>query len=246
MATFEYKGLTASSESISGKIDASDRRSAIAQLKSQGIKATYLNEVSSKSTSSKRGISLGLNNKKIALNFLEKFLLLHSGGLPIGDAVKIMRIRLKGGQEQYIAEHIHKDICEGKTIAHAMRSFPDVFSENTVCMIEAGEKTGNLVPTLHNLVDFLKVEADVRKKFASSMAYPATVCVIGFVATIIFLFFVMPRLQKMLTTMGGELPMVTKILVGCSDFAFQYWWAMAAVIIVGICSFISYKKLKFT
>lgn len=244
MATFEFKGVNNSMQAVAGKIEANDRKSAISMLKSNGIKATFLTEISGSSSSHNKSSSFGFNKQKIALNFLDKFLLLHSGGLPIGDAVKIMRIRLKGGGEQKIAEAIHKDICEGKTIANAMRAFPDIFSENTVCMIEAGEKTGNLVPTLRNLVEFLKTEADIRKKFISSMAYPITVCVIGFMATIIFLFFVMPRLQKMLTSMEGELPAITKILISSSDFAFQYWWALLIIIVGGLFSFAAYKKTQ--
>lgn len=242
MATFEYKGLDAGSKSVSGKVEASDRKAAIMALKTQGIRAVYLKETAGEKASKKSSFKLGVSKSKMALNFLEKFLLLHSGGLPIGDAIKTMRLRLKEPQEKMLAEQVHKDICEGKTVANAMRNFPDIFDENTLCMIEAGEKTGNLITTLKNLVEFLQIRAAVKKKFVASMAYPMFVCVVGVVATIVFLFFVMPRLQKMLTSMGGEMPLVTKLLMSCSDFAFHYWWAGVIGFVVVLFAYVGYRK----
>jgi type II secretory pathway component PulF len=109
----------------------------------------------------------------------------------------------------------------------AMSGFPDVFTNNTICMIKAGEKTGNLVAVVRNLIDFFEMKQSINRKFISGMAYPITVCVIGFIATPIFLFFIMLKLQKMLTSVGGELPTIAKCLIAASNFAFQYWWMMA-------------------
>jgi general secretion pathway protein F len=245
MAKFTYKGQDATGKNVSGVIDAGDRKLAIALLRSRGINATALVESTASAIKKQRlSFSAGMSSSKIALNFLQKFLQLHAGGLPVGDTIKIMRMRLTNPQEKYIAETIHKDICEGKTIAVAMRGFPDVFTNNTVCMVEAGEKTGNLVAVIRNLIDFLETKQSIKKKFIAGMAYPATVCVIGFTVTLIFLFFVMPRLQKMLTSLGGELPAIAKFLVGASNFAFQYWWLIAGGTLFAVIGFLAYKSTK--
>jgi general secretion pathway protein F len=109
-------------------------------------------------------------------------------------------------------------------------------------MLEAGERTGNLVPVIRNLIDFLETKQAIKKKFIAGMAYPATVCVIGFIVTIIFLFFVMPRLQKMLSSLGGELPTIAKCLMATSDFALNYWWAILGGTLVLIVGFFGYKS----
>ena len=131
-------------KSVSGTVDANDRKSAIMLLKTRGINVTALIEGTvSTAKKGKFSISLGANNSKIALNFLQKFLQLHAGGLPVGDAIRVMRMRLNNPQEKHLAETIHKDVCEGKTIATAMRGFPEIFTNNTVCMIEADAKASN-------------------------------------------------------------------------------------------------------
>jgi type II secretory pathway component PulF len=249
MVKFAYKGQDAGGRSISGVIEANDRRSAIVTLKNRGINATSLVEGgAAEGKKSGLSFSLGASKSKIALNFLQKFLQLHAGGLAIGDAIRIMRLRLKNPQEKLLAETIYKDVCEGKTIAAAMRNFPSIFNENTVCTIEAGEKTGNLVPVIRNLIDFLETKEAIKKKFIAGMAYPATVCAIGFAVMLIFLLFVMPRLQKMLSSLGGDLPAIAKCLVVCSDFALHYWWVIiggAALIFIGFFAYRSTQNGKY-
>jgi type II secretory pathway component PulF len=245
MVKFTYKGQDAAGKSMSGTIEANDRKSAIMMLKNRGINATSLAEGgAAEAKKSTFSFSFGASKSKIALNFLQKFLQLHAGGLAIGDAIRIMRLRLKNPQEKLLAETIYKDVCEGKTIAAAMRNFPSIFNENTICTIEAGEKTGNLVPVIRNLIDFLETKEAIKKKFIAGMAYPISVCGIGFAVMLIFLLFVMPRLQKMLSSLGGDLPAIAKCLVVTSNFALQYWWAIIGGAILISVGFFAYRNTQ--
>ena len=241
MVKFSYKGTDAAQRKVSGTIEAADRKSAVMSLKGNGISVLSIQEA--KAGGGKAfSFSFGKSKSKIALNFLQKFLQLHAGGLAIGDAIRIMRSRLKDPQEQTLAESIHKDVCEGKSIAAAMRNFPDIFNENTVCMLEAGERTGNLVPVIQNLIEFLETKEGIKKKFISGMAYPATVCVIGAAVGVIFLVFVMPQLQKMLTSLGGDLPKITQLLIQASDIAKGYWWAFLTAFVLLVVGFTAYRN----
>ncbi|MDR2200898.1 MAG: type II secretion system F family protein [Puniceicoccales bacterium] len=226
---------------VSGMVEANDRKAAIVTLKARGVNVTSLEETTAgegkKNVHTFSSVSGG---NKMALNFLRKFLQLHAGGLAIGDAIRIMRLRLKNPQEKLLAETIHRDVCEGKTIAVAMRNFPNVFNSNTICMVEAGERTGNLIPTVRNLIDFLETKQAIKKKFISGMAYPATVCTIGFVVGVIFIFFVMPRIGQMLKSLGGELPFIAKTLLVVSNYAIQYWWLIGMICILLVTAFSLY------
>ncbi|MDR0445301.1 MAG: type II secretion system F family protein [Puniceicoccales bacterium] len=173
-----------------------------------------------------------VNKQKIHFNFLYKFLQLHAGGLPLGDALKVMRTRLKSPAEQALAEAIHKQLCEGKTLATAMKAYPDIFPERTIYMIEAGEKTGNLINIVTNLIRFMEVQAEVKKRFIAGMSYPLVVCSIAIAVVGLFIFYLLPRIQKMMTSMGGELPMVTRLLMGSAHFLSD--WGLYIVAIVGI------------
>ncbi|UPA28834.1 MAG: type II secretion system F family protein [Verrucomicrobiota bacterium] len=234
---FSYKGTDgATGRTTSGTVEAADRKSAILSLQGRGIRVSAIAEDTGTTKSSFKFQLFQKSKSKIALSFLQKFLQLHGGGLPIGDAIRTMRKRLKDPQEQVLAETIHKDVCEGKTIAQAMRNFPDIFNENTVCMVEAGEKTGNLISVITNLIEFLETKEQLKKKFISGMAYPATVCTVGIVVGLVFLIFIMPKLESMLKSLGGDLPQMTKYLIDASKVAGQYWWAILLSIlgIIGV------------
>jgi len=50
-----------------------------------------------------------------------------------------------------------------------------------------------------------------------------------------FLFFLLPRLQSLLTSLGGKMPTSTQLLIGVSTFAIHYGWFIAiAAVILGI------------
>ncbi|MDR1457999.1 MAG: type II secretion system F family protein, partial [Puniceicoccales bacterium] len=220
MATFSYVGMDSLKKKTTGTINANDRKDAVRMLAAKGIQITSISERSAgasggtktdrSSSGKKNNIGFGVNKSKLAYNFIKKFLQLYAGGLAVGDAVKIMRVRTKNPIEQMIAESIHKDICEGKTISDSMRSFSNIFGENVICMIEAGEKTGNLLPIMRNLLEFLETKDAIKKKFIAGMTYPIIVCCVATVVVIVFLFFLMPKIEKMLSSLGGEMPLITK------------------------------------
>ncbi|MDR2735440.1 MAG: type II secretion system F family protein [Puniceicoccales bacterium] len=251
MATFSYTGLDSSKKKTTGTINANDRKDAVRILNARGIQITSIAEKGAggfggaktdKASGKKSGIGFGVNKSKIAYNFIKKFLQLYAGGLAVGDAVKIMRVRTKNPAEQVIAESIHKDICEGKTISDAMRSFSDVFGENIVCMIEAGEKTGNLLPIMRNLLDFLETKEAIKKKFISGMSYPIVVCCVATVVVLVFLFFLMPKIEKMLSSLGGDMPLITKVLMAVANFALSYGHWVLLCVIAAISLLISFRR----
>ena len=242
MGVFFYEALDKAKTKESGTLEANDKKQAMQLLLQKGLRILTLKEEKSfmKRSPKKRTAvaapafrgKLLVNKQKIHFNFLYKFLQLHAGGLPLGDALKVMRTRLKSPAEQALAEAIHKQLCEGKTLATAMKAYPDIFPEGTIYMIEAGEKTGNLIPIVTNLIQFMEVQAEVKKRFIAGMSYPLVVCSIAIAVVALFIFYLLPRIQKMMTQMGGELPLITRLLMGGAHFLTD--WGLYIIIIVGI------------
>ncbi|MDR2377585.1 MAG: type II secretion system F family protein, partial [Puniceicoccales bacterium] len=243
MGVFHYEALNRAKGKESGTLEANDKKQAMQLLTQKGLHVLALKEkkflVKHAPTKHPTAPALGrfwINKQKIHFNFLYKFLQLHSGGLSPGDALKVMRTRLKSPAEQALAEAVHKQLCEGKTLATAMKAYPDIFPEGTVYMIEAGEKTGNLIPIIGNLIRFMEVQAEVKKRFIAGMSYPLLVCSIAMAVVVLFIFYLLPRIQKMMTSMGGELPLVTRLLLGGAHFLQD--WGLSLLAVIGIGSFV--------
>ena len=94
-----------------------------------------------------------------------------------------------------------------------MRLLPQYFSESSTFVVEAGEATGNLAPILEKIIFHLEEKREIRSKVIGSMTYPIFVGLVAFGVVLFFLFFLLPQIQQMLDSLGGELNMMAKVLI---------------------------------
>lgn len=147
---------------------------------------------------------------------------LTSSGLSAGEGVRLLSVRLKEPRLRKLASSLWEKISEGASLSGAMSSFPEVFDPATVNLIQAGEATGSLNEVLNRLIGHLTRQQELRRELVSALAYPVFMMVVAGGVILFFLFFLLPRLQTLLASLGGELPTSTKLLIGVSDFALHY------------------------
>jgi type II secretory pathway component PulF len=133
---------------------------------------------------------------------------------------------------------IHDDVVGGTALADALAKFPRSFSQVYVAMVRAGEAGGFLDVVLAQIAEFRTREADLKGKVKAAMVYPI---ILGFLAVGVLIFlltFFIPRFQTIFTQFGGNLPTLTKIIIGASNIVgSKYGIVVAAVIFVGIVVF---------
>ena len=228
MREFEYVAITPQGKSVNGTITAKNLKEAKSILDDEGLKP--LNLVASKATNKKKN---NKQNKKLAslsfsrsqitkgsqkgerlgLEFLKRLHELHSSGMPIAESVKLLNLRLSDPYQKDIAASLWKELAEGRTLSRAMRLLPQYFSESSTFVVEAGEATGNLAPILEKIIFHLEEKREIRSKVIGSMTYPIFVGLVAFGVVLFFLFFLLPQIQQMLDSLGGELNMMAKVLI---------------------------------
>lgn len=237
MPKFSYKGVDSSGKSVSGSVDANDRKQAMNKLRAMKIRPVQMKQgrggssgkrsapetVERNETETRRVSFLDRFQKggKLALPFFQKLLQLHSSGMPLGDAVSLMSQRVSSAGLKELSSSLYKDLSEGRTLASAMRQMPEVFDDTMTYLIEAGEATGNVVPILENIIDSLNQREDLQKKIRSAMAYPILICFVALGVVGLFLFFLLPRIQGMIDSLGGELNFFARVMIGLSGFALK-------------------------
>jgi len=107
-----------------------------------------------------------------------------------------------------------------------------LFDSIYVAMIRVGEATGNLARSLNLLADYMAKRQRLEAKVKSALTYPAILVVICVLVTIFLMTFVVPRITRILTSSGRELPMVTEMLMDISSFMLGYWWLILIVLAV--------------
>ena len=259
MSRFSYVGIDIRGKTSSGEIVANDIKEARLKIKKNGLTPVSVKPIGStekKSAKSKKNLSLlkkasnekksGLSGKgeKVGLEFLKRLLELHSSGMPVADAVKLLNQRLSDPGQKEIAGVLWKELAEGKTLSRSMRNLPQYFSESSSFVIEAGEATGNLSPILKKVISHLEEKREIRSKVLGSMAYPVFVGVIAFGVVLFFLFFLLPQIEEMLASLGGELNLMAKILINGSNWVLAVGPFFLIGVLVASASVLQWSKTE--
>ena len=214
MLKFKYKVAGSSKE---GTIFAENKKQALSLLARQGIQASILTLVGRDSSKDQQQDNVKKLTSKVALPFLKRLLQLHGAGLPLGDTLKILQTRIQDPKLRDLAVVLWRELSEGKSLGAALKNYPNVFNDDIVCPIEAAEATGNLAPVLTEIIRLLSEREQLKKKIVAGMAYPVVVSLVAIGVVAFFLFFLLPRIEGMLTSMGGGLTLPAKILIGFSN-----------------------------
>lgn len=225
MPRFTYSAREAG-EARQGSLDAASRQDAARQLQARGWQVVRLTEegaapAARNAAAPPPAATRGFTARE-RLPFLEALSELVHAGMSAGEAVRLLAVRLQEPRLRALCAALWQRIGEGLPLSGAMAASPEVFDRQTVNLVAAGEATGNLREVLARLITHFTRRAELRQQFLASLAYPAFICGLGFAVVLFLVFFLMPRLQTLLTSLGGSLPVSTRLLMGGSHFLLYY------------------------
>ena len=98
-----------------------------------------------------------------------------------------------------------------------------------VATVRASEKTGGLPEALGKYVTYQSQLDTVKKKIVSASIYPVLLMLVGTLVIGFLLGYVVPRFAKIFEDLGGDVPWMSKLLIGWGHFAHDY-----GVILLGV------------
>jgi type II secretory pathway component PulF len=93
-------------------------------------------------------------------------------------------------------------------------------------MVAAGEAAGALPKILRRQAEYFAIIADLRRRVTMALLYPSIVFTAGIGLMVIFMTVLLPQLIELLKRTDKELPLVTRMLIGASEFFGHWWWAL--------------------
>jgi MSHA biogenesis protein MshG len=132
-----------------------------------------------------------------------------------------------------LLERLRQQLESGRELSAAMQREEGVFSGYMVGMIRVGEVTGKMHEVLMGLYVQLSFERENREQVRSALRYPIFVLCAAAVALVALNIFVIPAFAKVYKGLHAELPLITQLLIGFSDFMLHYWPALIAMLLVG-------------
>jgi general secretion pathway protein F len=246
MPVFQYKALTAGGKAVQGLKEADSPRTLRAVLRRDGV---FLTEVlgeqqvkaqAQREVDVKRWVFGRVSPEDLAVATRQLAVLVHAG-IPLVESLTALVDQVEHERLKRVLGDVKQRVNEGASLADALGAHPRVFSTLFVNMIRAGESSGALEVVLVRLADFTQSQARLRSKIMGTMAYPAAMLVIGSLVLGILFAVVIPKITKIFEDTRATLPWMTRALIGFSTFVSQYWWALLALVGLGVWGFLRWK-----
>lgn len=252
MATFHYTAKRSPTETVEGDLEAQDRGEALGALIQAGYvpvrvmeqeAATAASDLSAdRPTEAPTGreararsvVRLRRVPSSHLLMFTRQFASLTRSAVPILRALNILEDQARHPALRLALHEIGDEVRQGQVLSSAMARFPTIFSSLYVALVRSGELSGALDVVLDRLAEQAEQEEAMRHSIRMALVYPACVGVVGCGTVIFLMTFVMPRLARLLTGLGDQLPLATRLLLAVTAWMTTWWWwAGVAALIVG-------------
>lgn len=230
MLTFNYTARdTTTNKVIKSTVQAESERAAAKLLMTQGIVPLEILEQTERANLLSR--ILNRVTAKDRIIFTRQLATLINAGLPLAQSLRTLGEQTESKRLIAIINEIISSIEGGSTLADAFSKHPEVFNDVYIALIAAGEVSGTLDQALERIASQQEKDAELLGKVRGALVYPAIVLtvIIGVIA--FMLFTVVPQIEQLYTDLNRELPWVTAIMVGASNFMLSFWWLVLLMLI---------------
>ena len=221
---FVYKARNLSGRIITGKVESENPRAAVELLRERNFFVVELRPARSSKFKPCGLPGLKIKIKDLAV-FCRQFATMFEAGIPLLKCFNVLVQQTDNKRLQKILQEVAVDVEKGKSISEAFKSHKDLLPEILINMLAAGEVSGTLEQSLRRLASHFEKECDLKEKIKSAMTYPALVTVMAFMALIALMVFVVPIFVDIFNSMGTQLPLPTRIVIGVSNILSKYWYA---------------------
>ena len=225
MPSFRWKGRDRGGQSMEGVLLADSRDAAVATLRRQQIQIASVRE-KGKEIPFLPQLPMRISIKRVAI-FTRQFSVMLDAGLPLVQCLEILAEQQEHKKFAAIIDAVRADVESGMSLAEAMKKQPAAFDDLFVNMVAAGEAGGILDIILQRLSTYLEKTVKLRSQVKSAMIYPVTVITIAIGVVWIILWKVIPVFAQLFAGLGGQLPLLTRLVVDASEMVATYSWAIA-------------------
>ncbi len=235
LVTYKYSGISPDGQKVSGVVEAFNEMDAVNRIKQSCKVVLKVSEVKEE----KPGLlnmEIGgekLNNKAFTV-MCSQFSIILKAGIPIARTVHLIAEKTTDKTLKRILKSVAEDVESGRSVADAFNDrggsiLPPTFVET----IRAGEESGNLDRAFDSMYHLFDKRVKMAAKVRSALAYPLFVLVIAVAVVIVLMVKVVPTFTAIFDSYDSELPVMTRMLIGISNFfrgAWPYILVIAAII----------------
>jgi general secretion pathway protein F len=250
MPLFEYKAVAPTGETVQGTMEAVSLDGVIARLQEEG-------NIPLQARQAGQGLNLGrlLGGRRgmvsrEVLEFTQQLSTLLGAGLPLDRSLQVLVELAANDRVKRNVGDIRDRVRSGGSLSEALEAQHGAFSRLYVNMVRAGEIGGSLDVTLERLADYLERSRELRESVISALIYPALLVLLAAGSLILLLVYVIPQFTPIFEELGGDMPLITKIVLAVGGVLQNFWWGLIGLAVLTVVLFRRMlddpeKKLRF-
>lgn len=233
MPVFRYKAIAPGGDTLQGQMEAGTAMEVIARLQEAGNVPISADEAGG-------GLGLGalerlfsgggVSSQDIKV-LTQQLATLLGAGLPLDRALQILQDLAASEPVARLIKSIRDQVRGGGSLSDALEAQHGVFPRLYVNMVRAGEAGGSLDVTLARLSEYLIRSKQLRDSIISALIYPSLLLVLAVGSLLVLLAYVVPQFMPIFEDLGGDLPLLTQMVLGVGRVVQGYWWALALAVV---------------
>jgi type IV pilus assembly protein PilC len=242
---YRYRAYSKEKKVVEGKIDVASEGLAEEAL----YRAGFENIISLEAVTP--GLGLAKIAQKLVTNIKTKEIVdvsnqlatLIQAGITLSSALRLLEGQVANKSLKKIFNKIIEEIQAGSSLSQALSLFPHVFPDTCCQMIKASEQAGTLEVGFRQVAKYLEKQSSANQKIKRAMVYPIFVIVLGIGVAILLITVALPPLTDLFTSLHAELPWMTNLLIGISNFFHSYGlYVLVGVVAIILLMFISLRN----
>jgi type IV pilus assembly protein PilC len=244
-STFTYQVRDRSGKMLSGTLEADNQGAVATKLRAMGYSPVSIDRV--KDNALQKEITIPGFGPKVKLQdlaiFSRQFATMINSGLSLIRSLSILAEQTESRELARIVDEIRTEVESGRSLSQALASHPKVFPKLYTAMVRAGETAGMLDTVLLRIAETLEKDVALRGKIKAALTYPVIVFILAILLTAVMLIFIVPTFVGLFESLGGQLPLPTRVLMAASDFLAS-WYGLLTFFIAPIGLWQAFKAIR--
>ncbi len=245
MPAFEYEALDTGGKTRRGVLSADSQRLARLELRRLNLTPVKLSQPRNEKAARVIGSSEPRIRSGQLVVMTRQLSALIGAGTPLEEALHAVAVQSESAPARTRLIAVRERVMEGWRFADALgedrKSFPALYR----AVIAAGETSGDLAGVLERLATMLEKNRAIKNKAIASLIYPAALALIAAGVVTALMIFVVPKIIAQFNAFNAELPFLTKLVVGVSNWTVAYgFYALLVLIVLGVGAWRALKEPK--
>ena len=221
MEAFQYQALDATGRTVTGVLQADTARQARSQLRAQGLLPSTVDQVHARERA-RLGWARGLSADELSLATRQLATLLGSG-LTLEQSLNALIEEAAEPLTREVLTGVKTEVTAGSSLAGALGAYESSFPGFYRALVHGGEESGALPTVLQHLAEHLDARQALRQKTSLALLYPVLVMIVAVTIVAGLLIYVVPQVVQVFQQSRQSLPLLTRALIGLSDFLRAAW-----------------------